>query len=291
MQNQQNTPSTTPQYNGQNQQVQEFNLTNVVMSELKQHGWFIRALVTFTRFSFAQKTNSRVRFWSWAVKIMIVLVGLGIVLKATSDSNETESSKEKAVTEKKNAPQKPTEIMPIPPPKVDTRKSENSIESNISYDLAPASVSELKESNAKAYIERFSKVAVAEMDKFGIPASVTMAQAIIESRSGTSVLAVRNNNHFGIKCFSKTCSSSHCSRHTDDSHKDFFIKYKDGAESFRAHSEFLMKYRYRELLKQGKNYKAWAKGLKEFGYATDQAYDKKIIAVIERYELNKLDDL
>lgn len=287
MQNQQNTPSPTPQ------QVQEFNLTNVVMSELKQHGWFIRALVTFTRFSFAEKTNSRVRFWAWAVKIMIVLVGLGIVLKATTSSDEPtgESSKDKAVTEKKNAPKNPKEVIPIPPPKVDTKKNENTIETGVSYDLAPASVSELKEPNVRAYIERFSKVAVAEMDKFGIPASITMAQAIIESRSGTSVLAVRNNNHFGIKCFSKTCSSSHCSRHTDDSHKDFFIKYKDGAESFRAHSEFLMKYRYRELLKQGKNYKAWAKGLKEFGYATDQAYDKKIIAVIERYELNKLDDL
>ncbi len=165
------------------------------------------------------------------------------------------------------------------------------ISNGVSFNLSPASAEELRAETVKEYIERFSKVAVAEMDKYGIPASITMAQAIVESRSGTSVLAVKNNNHFGIKCFSKTCPKGHCSCYTDDHHKDFFFIYGSAAESFRAHSQFLMKYRYRDLLKYGKNYRVWAKGLRDFGYATDQTYDKKLISIIERYGLNRLDDL
>jgi flagellum-specific peptidoglycan hydrolase FlgJ len=166
-----------------------------------------------------------------------------------------------------------------------------SLGSDVSFDLAPASAEELNGQSVKAYIERYSKIAVAEMDKFGIPASITMAQAIIESRSGKSALAVYNNNHFGIKCFSKSCAAGHCSNYTDDNHKDFFRKYANSTDSWREHSQFLMKNRYRDLLKFGKNYKVWARGLRDFGYATDQSYDKKLISVIERYELNKLDDL
>ncbi len=166
-----------------------------------------------------------------------------------------------------------------------------SISNGLSFNLSPAAPEELKAQNVKAYIERYSKVAVAEMDKFGIPASITMAQAIVESRSGTSVLAARNNNHFGIKCFSKSCPKGHCSNFTDDHHKDFFRKFANATDSWREHSQFLMKYRYRDLLKYGKNYHVWAKGLRDFGYATDKSYDKKLISIIERYELFKLDDL
>lgn len=164
--------------------------------------------------------------------------------------------------------------------------------SGVSFDLSPASADELKTPDVKQYIATFSASSIAEMDKFGIPASITMAQAIIESRSGTSVLAVRHNNHFGIKCFSKTCPKGHCSNHTDDHHKDFFRIYSAKDGSWRAHSEFLVhQARYKGLLKYGKNYKIWALKLKEFGYATDPTYDKKLIGIIERYELYKLDDL
>ncbi len=164
--------------------------------------------------------------------------------------------------------------------------------SGVSFDLSPASAEELKTPDVNNYIATFSNASVAEMDKFGIPASITMAQAIIESRSGTSVLAVRHNNHFGIKCFSKTCPNGHCSNHTDDHHKDFFRIYSTKDGSWRAHSEFLVhQARYKGLLKYGKNYKLWALKLKEFGYATDPTYDKKLIGIIERYELYKLDDL
>jgi flagellum-specific peptidoglycan hydrolase FlgJ len=158
-------------------------------------------------------------------------------------------------------------------------------------DLSPASPDELSETQVRSYIERFSQTAISEMDKYGIPASISMAQAIVESRSGTSTLAVRNNNHFGIKCFSKSCAKGHCSNFTDDHHKDFFRKYTGPWESWREHSNFLMKHRYHTLLKYGKNYKAWAKGLREYGYATDESYDKKLIAIIERYNLQELDDL
>ena len=161
----------------------------------------------------------------------------------------------------------------------------------MSFDLAPASPEELHATQVKNYIERFAPIAVAEMDHCGIPASISMAQAIIESRAGTSVLAIKNNNHFGIKCFSKTCPKGHCSNYTDDHHKDFFIKYTDAPSSWRAHSQFLMKNKYRELVKYGKNINAWAKGLREFGYATDGDYDKKILSVIRQYDLTRLDDL
>ncbi len=161
----------------------------------------------------------------------------------------------------------------------------------MSFDLSPASPDQLHATQVKNYIERFAPVAVAEMDRCGIPASISMAQAIIESRSGSSVLSIKNNNHFGIKCFSRTCPPGHCTNYTDDHHKDFFIKYKDAESSWQAHSQFLLKNRYRELLKYGKNINVWAKGLREFGYATDKDYDKKILAVIHQYDLAKLDDL
>ena len=162
---------------------------------------------------------------------------------------------------------------------------------NVSYDLAPAAPEELRESQVKGYIDRFSKLAVAEKDQFGIPASITMAQAIIESRSGTSILAVKNNNHFGIKCFSKTCPKGHCSNYTDDSHKDFFLKFNSAWESFRAHSKLLVKNGYKDAAKGNTNYAVWAKVLRERGYATDLNYNKKLIAIIKRYELDRLDTL
>jgi flagellum-specific peptidoglycan hydrolase FlgJ len=176
--------------------------------------------------------------------------------------------------------------------KQSTNNTTASLGSNVSFDLSPAAPEDLKAPNVRAYIDNYSRASIAEMDKFGIPASITMAQAIIESRSGTSILAVKNNNHFGIKCFSKSCPNGHCNNHTDDHHKDFFRVYTAKEGSWRAHSEFLVNQaRYKGLLKYGKNYKLWAIKLREFGYATDPTYDKKLIGIIEKYELYKLDDL
>lgn len=177
---------------------------------------------------------------------------------------------------------------------VDTKKTTTTTTTSLGNavtDLSPAAPEDLRESQVRDYIKRFSQTAVGEMDKFGIPASISMAQAIVESRSGTSILAVRNNNHFGVKCFSRNCPNGHCTNFTDDHHKDFFRKYAGPWDSWREHSTFLMKNSYRKLLKHGKDYRAWARGLRECGYATDQSYDKKLIAIIERYDLQKLDDL
>jgi flagellum-specific peptidoglycan hydrolase FlgJ len=146
-----------------------------------------------------------------------------------------------------------------------------------------------KDKKVKAYIRRFAKVAQAESKKYGIPASVKMAQAIVESSAGSSKLATRNNNHFGIKCFSKSCGQGHCSNFSDDHHKDFFRIYDSAWESWRAHSNLLSSKKYKSLQKHGNDYKAWAEGLKKIGYATDPNYPTKLVNIIERYELTYLD--
>lgn len=141
----------------------------------------------------------------------------------------------------------------------------------------------------KKYVERFSKVAMAEKEKFGIPASVKMAQAIVETNSGRSKLATDNNNHFGIKCFSKKCAKGHCSNFSDDSHKDFFRKYGSAWESWRAHSTMIANGKYKVLLKYGDDYEKWCRGLKKLGYATASHYDQTLINLIEKYHLWVLD--
>jgi len=141
-----------------------------------------------------------------------------------------------------------------------------------------------------AYVQKYSKIAQAEMEKYGIPASVTLAQGLIETNAGASSLATKNNNHFGIKCFSRKCKKGHCSNFSDDTHKDFFRTYKDAKESFRSHSELLVGKRYRHLKKLGtKNYKDWAIGLRKAGYATDKRYHHKLIRLVEDLHLYKYD--
>lgn len=140
------------------------------------------------------------------------------------------------------------------------------------------------------YIERFAKVAIGEKEKYNIPASITLAQGLLESGAGKSRLAIKNRNHFGIKCFSRNCHRGHCSNFEDDSHKDFFRVYKTDWESYRAHSEFLKGDRYKHLLKLDvTDYKNWAHGLKKAGYATAKDYAEKLISLIENYELYKYD--
>jgi flagellum-specific peptidoglycan hydrolase FlgJ len=157
-------------------------------------------------------------------------------------------------------------------------------------DAAPVTPKEGKDAEVQAYIKRFAKTAVAEMHKYGIPASITLAQGIVESRYGTSTLAVKANNHFGIKCFAKKCQKGHCTNHTDDSHKDFFVKYPNAWGSYRAHSLFLKNSaRYTELFTYGEDYAKWAHGLKRCGYATDPNYANKIISTIKKYKLYRYD--
>lgn len=138
------------------------------------------------------------------------------------------------------------------------------------------------------YVRRFAKVAQTEMQQYGIPASIKLAQGLLESQAGTSSLATKNNNHFGIKCFSKSCTKGHCRNFSDDSHKDFFRIYPTAWESYRAHSLFLQGRRYQHL-QATNDYKDWAYGLQKAGYATDPAYADKLIRLIEELGLSRYD--
>jgi flagellum-specific peptidoglycan hydrolase FlgJ len=152
-----------------------------------------------------------------------------------------------------------------------------------------------------AYVKRYHTVAQKEMEKYGIPASIKLAQGLLESNAGESRLAVNNNNHFGIKCFARHCKPGHCSNYTDDSHKDFFRKYNNVWESYRAHSYLLVgngkggsgrkpNGRYKSLFKLKKtDYRGWAYGLKKAGYATDPRYPGKLIGIIEDLRLYQYD--
>jgi flagellum-specific peptidoglycan hydrolase FlgJ len=129
------------------------------------------------------------------------------------------------------------------------------------------------------------------MRRFGIPASITLAQGLLESNAGDSPLVRKTNNHFGIKCFSKTCKRGHCANFTDDSHKDFFVRYDNAWSSYRAHSQFLKNTkRYAALFNlDPADYRAWAQGLEKAGYATDPLYAEKLVALIENLGLNRYD--
>ena len=138
------------------------------------------------------------------------------------------------------------------------------------------------------YINQFSNIAVEEMKLYGIPASITLAQGILESSSGKGRLAREANNHFGIKCHDWTGARIY---HDDDAAQECFRKYNDAKYSYRDHSLFLKKRkRYSKLFTLKLiDYKSWAKELKAAGYATDRKYPDKLISLIERYELYKYD--
>ncbi len=138
------------------------------------------------------------------------------------------------------------------------------------------------------YIQRFKAISIAEMNKYGIPASIKMAQAILESGTGKSDLARYANNHFGIKCTSDWKGKGYYK--DDDKKDDCFRVYKNPDESFRDHSDFLKRKRYAFLFELDKDdYKGWALGLKQAGYATNPKYPDLLISIIECYSLSQFD--
>jgi hypothetical protein len=138
------------------------------------------------------------------------------------------------------------------------------------------------------YIERYKGEAIIQMKKYNIPASITLAQAILESADGNSELAKKSNNHFGIKCHSNWGGEK--AFHDDDESDECFRAYKNVEESFEDHSKFLLKERYSDLFKLNiDDYKSWAKGLKKAGYATNPAYAKQLIRIIEDNNLSQFD--
>jgi beta-N-acetylglucosaminidase len=138
------------------------------------------------------------------------------------------------------------------------------------------------------YIDRFKNISIEEMNRYGIPASITLAQAILESGTGKSDLAKYANNHFGIKCTKDWKGKGYYK--DDDAKDECFRVYNNPEESFKDHSQFLKRKRYANLFELDKNdYEGWAKGLKDAGYATNPRYPQLLIGLIEKYNLNQYD--
>ena len=149
---------------------------------------------------------------------------------------------------------------------------------------------------SESYIDRYKTIAISEMERTGIPASIKLAQGLLESGSGQSTLSREANNHFGIKCGGSWTGKTY--KHKDDDYvngkliKSCFRKFESAYESYIAHSEFLTtQRRYASLFSLSRqDYYSWAKGLKKAGYATDPAYATKLIDLIEKYQLFQYDD-
>jgi flagellum-specific peptidoglycan hydrolase FlgJ len=139
------------------------------------------------------------------------------------------------------------------------------------------------------YVLQYKDIAMSNMKTYGIPASIILAQGILESGAGRGRLAENANNHFGIKCHADWLGDS--VNHDDDSSQECFRKYNKASESFKDHALFLTsRGRYSALFELDKDdYKAWAKGLRKAGYATDPKYPDKLISYIERYDLAQYD--
>jgi hemagglutinin len=139
------------------------------------------------------------------------------------------------------------------------------------------------------YINTYKDIAMVEMQRYGIPASITLAQAILESGSGQGRLARHARNHFGIKCHYDWEGDT--ITHDDDAKGECFRKYEHPEASFEDHSQFLVnrsRYAFLFTLKAG-DYKGWAYGLKKAGYATDPGYPQKLLLLIKKYELHQYD--
>ena len=173
------------------------------------------------------------------------------------------------------------------------KKSENSKTNSSIYKKTETleSTSQVKVTREmiQSYINNYKTVAQANMKKYGVPASIILGQALLESGCGAGTLCLKANNHFGIKCNNEWTGES--VRYHDDVADECFRKYNNPNESFSDHSLFLTgKKRYSSLFNLNKtDYKAWAKGLKEAGYATDEQYPSKLITIIEKYQLYQYD--
>ncbi len=208
---------------------------------------------------------------------LLVLLMVGLVLFGCKSKKKVVERKKHTRTER--VVQK-TKVQPIDetlPGKTDEHEIKE-LPSNASY-----------EEILNAYIDTYSQIAMEEMLQYGIPASITLAQGILESGAGRGELTQRANNHFGIKCH--TSWTGERVYHDDDEKGECFRKYKDAKYSFRDHSLFLAeRSRYQNLFKLRKDdYKGWARGLKAAGYATDPRYPDKLIRIIETNNLTRFD--
>lgn len=158
----------------------------------------------------------------------------------------------------------------------------------LSFLLLPSKAQIRWNSRFQAYIDQYKDVAIAQMLRYNIPASITLAQGLLESNAGLSELSRKGNNHFGIKCHDWLGATTY---HDDDASQECFRAYKDVYESFEDHSKFLSRQpRYSSLFKlERTDYKGWARGLKKCGYATNPVYANSLINLIELYKLQRYD--
>jgi flagellum-specific peptidoglycan hydrolase FlgJ len=207
--------------------------------------------------------------------IVILLVGCG------GSKNYVKTSKSKSATTKRTVHTNKT-----------TKKAKN-LDADAANREKETSASDVKKTVytdvVVAYVNDFKNIAKSNMKYYGIPASIILAQGILESGAGRSDLAKRSNNHFGIKCH--TGWQGEKVYHDDDAEQECFRKYQDPAESYKDHALFLTgRSRYSSLFQLGKDdYEAWARGLRKAGYATDPRYPEKLITYIEKYNLHQYD--
>ena len=208
------------------------------------------------------------------IKRLIIVALLGVVFIGCKAKKQTtyKGSKQKTVAVKKGSTHNKYESEGLYPLPEDTGKFKR-----------------FRISSVDEYISTFSEIAQYEMKAYGIPASITLAQGLLESGLGKGELTVKTNNHFGIKCH--TGWQGDYDFHDDDEKGECFRKYNHPMYSYRDHSEFLSsRARYAFLFDYRANdYKRWAKGLRQAGYATDKRYPEKLIYLIEKHQLHKFD--
>ncbi len=214
-------------------------------------------------------------------KIIYIFILLTIVSCGSSRNKRISQTKNRTNSTKTISNKKVTVT-------INDTKDSNSTETK--EDLEATSKVSVTYSNVNSYIDSFKDVAKLNMKQYGIPASIILAQGILESGAGNGRLCKEANNHFGIKCHKEWNGPS--ITHDDDAAQECFRKYEDPSESYRDHSLFLTsRSRYNKLFELDKgDFKGWAKGLKAAGYATDPKYPSKLIGIIERYQLHKYDN-
>lgn len=216
-------------------------------------------------------------------KILIVFISLLLISCGSSKirtAKNTTSTKSYPMTKRF-----PVKTVPTVQPNVPKETKYSGSEILVATSKVKATTEDVKK-----YISDFKETAKNNMKVHGVPASITIAQGILESGAGFGQLAKEANNHFGIKCHTGWMGES--IKYDDDAAQECFRKYKDPAESYKDHSAFLSsRKRYENLFKLDRgDYESWANGLKQAGYATDTLYPSKLIGIIERYELYKIDN-
>ena len=228
-------------------------------------------------------------------KLALFLLALLVVSCTSSRPVVRTTTKPKVTTKKQPVTQTKTTtktttkpVVVTSPTKSETTDSKPKTDSEVSL-VATSNIKTYAE-EIQIYVDNFKEIAQNNMKAHGIPASITLAQGILESGAGKGKLALSANNHFGIKCHKEWNGES--VKHDDDAAQECFRKYQHPSESYRDHSLFLTsRPRYSNLFKLDKgDYESWAKGLKSAGYATDVKYPDKLIGLIERFELYKYDN-